>query len=418
MGKRTITVFEHEVLRTTGEEPERLSAPELEALQLHSGENGVPYYSLIHKGIKFNSHVGVIQVGKLTIEVLPKIDRGSKEEWNKILIDMLRRVGSFDVVPTSETSLKVKKNSILELYMESFLNHAEQLLHRGLIKQYRKTETNSTTLKGKLLFQKHITHNLVHHERFFVRYTTYDTSHLLNQLLYKTLHLIRKVNTNAHLSGRVNSLIINFPELPDLRVEELTFDNIAYNRKNEPYRQAMLISRLLLLNYFPDINSGRNYVMAIMFDMNLLWERFVYLSLKKHLNDATVDPQSNKPYWKLSNNRVVNLQPDVIIHKNGTKFVLDTKWKMPDNNRPSHSDLQQMYAYSKYFQSSHTILCYPGKREEFVNGYFHDELTGQTGAYRCSVIRLHFDIEAYPKENFMSHWQQDISEKINGYCSV
>jgi len=416
MNKRTITVFEYESIRVTDINVDSLSRTELEALQRHSGEDGVPYYSLIHNGVKFSEYVGVIQVGKLTIEVLPKIDRGSKEQWKEILVDMLKKVGPFDVTSTSETSLKVKRNNILDLYLEAFLNQVQIIMHQGLLKKYGKVEANSTSLKGKFLFQKHIVTNIVHKERFFVKYTTFDPNHLLNQLLYKTLHLIKMVNTNQTLSSRVNSLLLNFPEMPDIRVSETTFEKIVYSRKNEHYRQSMLISRLLLLNYFPDINSGRNHVMAIMFDMNLLWERFVYQSLKKYIIGAQIEPQANKPYWKLSGKRSVNLRPDVIILKDGAKYVLDTKWKLPYGNKPSHADLQQMYAYTKYFDSDHTILCYPGADEDFIDGYFHNEGIAKGNDYRCSVIRLKFDINQYDPQKFMAFWQMDIAERINGYC--
>lgn len=416
MNKRTITVFEHESIHAAESSESKLTPLELEVLQRHSGEDGVPYYSLIHKGVKFCEYVGVIQVGKLTIEVLPKIDRGSKDDWKKILVDMLKKVGSFDIVSTSETSLKIKRNSILDLYLETFLNQVQVLVHQGLLKKYRKMEANATSLKGKLLFQKHIITNIVHKERFYVRYTTYDPNHLLNQLLYKTLQLIKKVNTNHLLSSKVNSLLLCFPEMPDIKVSEATFEKFVYSRKNEHYRQTILISRLLLLNYFPDINSGRNHVMALMFDMNLLWEKFVYLSLKKYFVDGHIEPQANKPYWKLTGQRVVNLRPDIVILKSDVKYVLDTKWKLPNRNKPSYTDLQQMYAYTKYFGSYHTILCYPGADEEFVDGHFHNEDDNLDEHYRCSVLRLKFDMEQYPIQNMISHWQMDIAKKIDEYC--
>ncbi|RZJ84479.1 MAG: restriction endonuclease [Chryseobacterium sp.] len=416
MPKRTISVFEYDSLRLAKLSEDGLSQTELEALQRHCGDEGVPYYSLIHNGVKFCEQVGVIQVGKLTIEVLPKIDRGSKEQWKKILIDMLKRVGNIQMATSTEASLRLKNGNILELYLEAFLNQAELLLHHGLLKKYRKTEANATALKGKLLFQKHIATNIVHKERFYVKYTIFDTNHLLNQLIGKTLRLIKKVNTNPMLAGRIDGLLLSFEGLTELNVSEATFDKIVYNRKNESYRAAMTISRLLLLNYFPDINVGKDHVMAIMFDMNLLWERFVYQSLKKFMHNAQVEPQANKPYWKLAGKRTTNLKPDVIILKDGLKYVLDTKWKLPNGNKPGPGDLQQMYAYTKYFNSDHTILCYPGTQEDFIPGYFHQEHPEGTENYPCSVIRLKFDINAYPKQYFITHWQKDIAEKISGYC--
>jgi 5-methylcytosine-specific restriction enzyme subunit McrC len=414
MNRRTISVFEHECIRSTGKlQEDRLHPHELRALQLHHGEKGVPYYSLIHQGVKFREYVGVIQVGPLTIEVLPKIDRGSKEQWRNILVDMLRKVGAFQVTASSEASLRVKNNSILDLYLEYFINQVEDLQHKGLIKAYRQKEGNTTALKGKLLFQKHVIKNAVHKERFYVRYTIYDADHMMNQLLYKTLVLIKKINTNSLLASKVSRLLLDFPEVQDIKVIEEHFDKLVYTKKNEHYERAMEISRLLLLNYFPDISSGTNNVLALMFDMNLLWEKFVFQSLSKYLTKGTVEPQLTKPYWKLSGKRAVKLKPDVLINIEGLRYVLDTKWKLPERDKPSYADLQQMYAYGKYFKASHTLLCYPGSHAEFHDGYFFNEDDRLNSHYRCSVLKIAFNMDRFIERNFITLWQQEIATKIS-----
>lgn len=417
MAGQIISVFEHETIKLSGKDEERLSLDQLKILQKHHGEKGVPYYTLVHNGVKFCEYVGVLQVANLTIEVLPKIDRGNKAQWKLILIDMLRTVGYFEVSTSSEANLKLKSNSILDLYMDFFLDQVQLIMHQGLIKKYKKEEANLSALKGKLLFQKHITKNVIHKEKFYVNYTVYDYDHKLNQLLYKTLELIRKISKNSTTSSRVNRLLFDFPQVQDIRVDQETFDRIVFDRKSEGYRKAILLSRLLLLNYHPDINAGKNDVIAIMFDMNLLWEKFVYQSLKRYVKDGKVEAQALTPYWKLGGKRSVNLKPDVVIVRDHLRYVLDTKWKLPGGNKPSYSDLQQMYAYTKYFDSDHTILCYPGADEEFLDGYFHHEQHISGDHYRCSVLRLPFDVLKYDRQGFISQWQRDIAGQILKYCA-
>ena len=156
----TITVFEHQILRTDKGEM-RLTADQLKALQSYYG-NGVPYFSLTHNGVQFNEYVGVLQVGNTLIEVLPKADKYSddKETWRSLLIGMLRSVSGFEIRSTSNANLKVKPNTILDLYFELFIKEVEYLLHGGLIKKYRKKEGNNTALKGNIVFSKHIQKNI------------------------------------------------------------------------------------------------------------------------------------------------------------------------------------------------------------------------------------------------------------------
>ena len=409
LDKNTITVFEHEAIHTTDNGKGKLTPNQLEALQKFSGDEGVPYFNLIHNGVKFCSYVGVLKVGQLNIEVLPKIDKKSdenKDHWKNLLIDMLKKVGMLDVSVSSETNLKIKKNSILDLYIEAFLVQVDKLIRQGLIKKYRKNEANCTALKGKIVFSKHILKNITHKERFYVKYTVYDRQHVLNQILYKTLQVIQNIATTSILQSQIGTMLLSFPEMPYIRASENLFSNVVYNRKNESYRQALLISRMLLLNYHPDINLGSNHIVALMFDMNLLWEKFVYVSLRRHFKEGKVESQRKKTYYMLNDKRVVNLKPDVVIIKNGCRYVLDTKWKLPNNNKPGYSDLQQMYAYTKYFQSDHTILCFPGNRDEFITGSFFNEVEGGI-IYPCSILRIALD-SSLP----VYKWQKNISEII------
>ena len=69
---------------------------------------------------------------------------------------MLRVCKKIQVDHISETGLKKKNNSILEVYFEIFLNELEQLVKKGLIKKYKRIENNQLSLKGKLVFSKNI----------------------------------------------------------------------------------------------------------------------------------------------------------------------------------------------------------------------------------------------------------------------
>jgi len=213
-----ITVFEHDRIHIDRGN-NRITPSQLKALQQFYGENGVPYFDLIHNGIKLNEYVGVLMVGKTTIEILPKADKDLEtKDWRKVLIGMLHAVGLFDIHTPSSTSLDLRANSILELYFELFVCELEYLLHGGLIKKYRKTSGNLNSLKGSIHFPKHINSNLIHKERFFVNYSTYDMEHIFHQILFKSLKLLQRINCNVKLQSRITSLLLDFPEMPDLKV--------------------------------------------------------------------------------------------------------------------------------------------------------------------------------------------------------
>ena len=207
--KNLIQVFEHQKVTIKGG---RFPLPNSEfakgkfteelwqKFEEYHERTNTPFFKLIRKGVQFTSYVGAIRIGNTTIEVLPKSDKTSgkegdaeREKWQAVLLDMLKTCHLLQAKQSGEANLKLKSNSIFELYFELFINEVEQLLRQGLIKKYRKKEGNRTALKGALKFNQHISKNLVHKERFFVRYTDYNKNHLLHQILHEALLVIHQL---------------------------------------------------------------------------------------------------------------------------------------------------------------------------------------------------------------------------------
>lgn len=329
-----------------------------------------PYYSLYFNRVRFCNYVGVIKVGNLTIEVLPKADKNNEDKkiWQNVLLQMLSISLKVKARTTTNANILIRKQSLLETYLHYFMDETESLLHQGLTKKYRKTEGNLTTLKGKLLINDQISKNIVHAERFFASYQVYDRNNIYNGILQETLKCIYLINTSESISKRCSSLLLNFPECAKLKFTEKLFHRLKYDRKTERYKKAIELARIIILNYHPDIKGGSNHILAIMFDMNLLWETYIYHSLQKAAvnrgNQELVSPQAQKPFWKNKTaNRNLRLKPDIVIRKpnanNGeSAVVIDTKWKYESG--VSSQDIRQMYAYGRYFGALNNYLLYPG----------------------------------------------------------
>lgn len=411
---KSIKVFEHQVVRIGDKFGNVEFTPNhLEALQRLYGTVGVNYFQLVNNGVKFNQFVGVLQVRELLIEVLPKIDKhfddNSQERWKHILIDMMQVVNNFKVQAPSKSSLQLKPNSILDLYFQLFIQEVEYLIRTGLFKKYRKSEGNNAALKGCLKFPKHIQKNIVHKERFYVSYTMYDHKHTIHSIIYMAILLLKGMNTNIGLDSRISSLLFDFPEMPIIALSDNLFSGIVYDRNTEVYREAVEIAGLLLMNYHPDLSKGRENVLALMFDMNRLWEEFLLVTLKKKLKleGWEVKGQKSRKFWSSDNSDSSYLRPDIIIKKDERVVVLDTKWKLLEKSKLSINDLRQMYAYSEYFGAQKAALVYPGKEAALIKGKF------ELKESECDLLRIGFpaDNESYNVRNL----QDVIGTQIVGW---
>ena len=105
--------------------------------------------------------------------------------------------------------------------------------------------------------------------------------------------------------------------------------------------------------------KGDDVAHALLFDMNILFESYVAHHLKKQYKDRVVKTQDAK-YKLIESHNLFQLKPDIVIDNH---IVLDTKWKMVDKQKNNYgllqSDLYQMYAYGKKYNSSDVYLIYP-----------------------------------------------------------
>lgn len=372
--KKFIQVFEYQKLRydDSGAFRKHHFDAMVKFNELHQNK----YFTIIHQGIRFDNYVGVIQIGGLTIEILPKADNNEntdKNLWQNVLLNMLKVCMKIQVESISETQLKKRYHSILDVYFELYLNEVERLVKKGLIKKYRKNQSNQKALKGKLLFAQNIQQNLVHKERFYCEHQVYDKNHLLHQILYKGL-LVLKTFVNDSLKDKLNRLLFEFQDFENINIQKKHFDTIIIDRKSHDYQKAIAIAKIIILNYSPSLNYGNENLLTLLFDMNALWEEYIYRILHKHKTDEMqVSFQNSDKFWE--NKRI---RPDIVLKTKDETFVIDTKWKIVEANNPSDDDLKQMFVYNLHWKAEKTLLLYPKTSQmdsEF--GTFHFDNLGK-----------------------------------------
>lgn len=387
---RLIKVFEHERLTTSpNDRGEYLTMPELERLWEFNDRNGHKYFTGIRNGIKFKNYVGVIQVGSLTLEILPKADNIQNplpedyEKWRKALLRMLAICRLIKVESVSQANLDKRFHSLLDLYFDLFLDEVTALLKRGLIKKYRNKESNTLALKGRIHFGKHIQRNLVHQERFYNTHQVYDYENLANQILLRALSILPQVSCSLEISQRVKKLKLDFPEITEIQITKTHFDKLKESRKTVMYSEALKIAKMIILNYSPDIKNGQENMLALLFDMNKLWEEYIYKMLERSKPDnIQVNSQEIQEFWETK-----TIRPDIVITRTDTNpnqtFVIDTKWKLVDYNEPNDDDLKQMYAYNMYWDAEKSMLIYP--EVDSVSETFGTFYRGRTGDNKCKL---------------------------------
>ncbi|WP_162796314.1 McrC family protein [Pedobacter namyangjuensis] len=364
---KLIQVFEHQRLFKNNTYDgvrfeDRYFSALLKLNELHNSK----YFTPIYEGIKFDSYVGVLQVDDLVIEVLPKVEGSTAEnnQWRDVLIEMLQVTHQLKVNQLGQASVAKQSIHLLDIYFDWFLTEVEQLVHAGLIKQYRKETKNTLALKGKLEFAGHIRKNLVHQERFYTMHQVYDTDHVLHQVMNEALQVVETMSKGTYRYGHCKAVQLNFPEVGALAVVAQTFEKINFNRKNQAYKTVIALARLIILNYSPNVKHGDEQMLALMFDMNDLWEKYVLAKLQQQANQEwLVKGQDSKQFWERK-----TMRPDIVLKhiSSGETIIIDTKWKNYAYDRIGMDDLRQIYVYNEFWEAKVGMLLYPSPKESKI----------------------------------------------------
>ena len=336
-------------------------------VKLNTLQDGA-YFDVLHNGLKFKQYVGVLQVDGLLVHIHPKADKDDDDsKWKGVLLQMLKACGKVKAKTAGNAQLKKQNINLLEIYFEYYLQEIEGLIHTGLVKKYRKETSNVKALKGKLEFAGNIRKNLVHKERFYTTHQVYDSNHKLHQILGHALEIVSQFTRATRLNDKCRRVQLSFPEVDSISPTSQLLHSIKIDRKTAPYERALERAKFIILNYSPDINQGQQKMIALLFNMNELWEEYVLKMLKKY---AKEHPEEN---WQVSGQESKRfygsyrtIRPDIVLRKgekdNEEIFIIDTKWKRPTNKSASIEDLRQMYAYGRFWDSDKLMLLYPGKK--------------------------------------------------------
>ena len=102
----------------------------------------------------------------------------------------------------------------------------------------------------------------------------------------------------------------------------------------------------------------------------------------------------SKQFWKLhQTNKFKIVKPDIVIHNENTKtkIILDTKWKLPDNNIPADDDLKQMFVYNEYWTGKTAVLLYPNAAyttEPIYHKGSFVQKKNAVGTHDCGVMKM------------------------------
>ncbi|MBF7069029.1 McrC family protein [Campylobacter volucris] len=277
-----------------------------------------------------------------------------------LLINMLKTLKNSPFKKSQISSLQISKMPLFEIFIKMFLDEFDSVITKGLKRDYVSVEENRAFLKGKLLFNENIKQNLVHKERFFTQSDEFILDIAPNRLIKSTLNFLKSKTTMYKF--KITKVLQMLDEVEFSTNYAKDFD-YKISRHFDYYENILSWCKIFLQNQSFAPYKGQKEAFALLFPMEKIFEDYVAYMFKFANPNKNIKTQSSGKYLVNKNGEnCFMLKPDLYIEN---EMILDTKWKIPDQNSEdkkygiAQSDLYQMFAYACKFKINDIKLVYP-----------------------------------------------------------
>lgn len=361
------------------------------AIDMLNTSSGVEYLKLRRNHLEATNYVGIFMFKDWRIQVLPKIDfmgdantdTGSEPQEKAArsaaenLIYMLSYINRLQISSSGMTSLSYEKDNWFEMLMFIFSVGLRDLVKTSIHKEYTTVDDELPFIKGKWLLGQQLIERPHLKHKFMVAFDEYSEDNILNRILKFCAHQMMLFTQNSETRNVLSDILDWFSSTELIQdASRLNIDKVVFTRINQHYKPLYNLAVMFINNRIFTMQSGEIDAFAIMFDMNRLFEEFVYSFIEKYKKEIFTESwnkfsvryqaQGKKLYLAvLDGNNIFRLKPDILfVSRSGeTIFVVDTKYKTLspslDNYGLSREDAFQMLAYATRFKSKNNILIYP-----------------------------------------------------------
>lgn len=320
-------------------------------------------------GIKANSWVGVIKYKNLHLEILPKLISADVNNDNKIsedkrsiilknLIFMLSYTKKLDIKTNDNAKLSTEKNPFIEILIREFATSLFESLKRLTPKRYVREEENLNYLKGKIKFSENIRYNCTNQAKFYCEYDEFSENNLLNQLFLFVSTCLYNISNNSYNKKTLKFIINYYSDISFVRFDKFKVSKIKLTRNQELFKKTFKLAKMFVEQTSVDLSKNKFENITLVWDMNKLFEEFVYEILKRQTS-LSVSAQKGKRLLKNVDSKIRNTYVDILITK-PQKIVVDTKYKELQSIQDfDNKDAFQVITYCLLHNTNKAVLIYP-----------------------------------------------------------
>jgi 5-methylcytosine-specific restriction enzyme subunit McrC len=322
--------------------------------------------------IKSSQWVGVIKYKKTIIQILPKLicDKDDNKTILKNLIYMLSFTKRLDIKTNEVAKLSKEKNPFMEILIREFADSLFDCLKRLTPQKYIREENNLNYLKGKIKFSENIRYNCSNSAKFYCEYDEYSENNILNQLFLFVSTCLYSISNNNYNKKILKFITNYYADIDLICFDKVKAEKIKLSRNQEMFKKPFMLAKMFIENATVDLTKNRLENIILLWDMNKLFEEFVFELLKRNENKNGLEgwkftAQKGKYLFKNDKDKYRMTNADIFAERGDEKVIIDTKYKKFDTFKDvSNSDIFQVTTYCLLHNATKGILLYPRWKED------------------------------------------------------
>ena len=339
----------------------------------HQREHGERLFDWIHPAeIRFLNVVGVVQVGDVTLEILPKVQKGQPADTTsrRYLLNMLRLSGVLPLTSDSVASLSTETVTLIDIVLRLFAVETRHQLKAGRVHQYQHRHQTRTAIRGRLSVREHLRNSAFGHVRFPCTYSDFVADTALNRVLRTAARTGWRLTSDVVIRQQLQWIENQFDDVTLLVLSRTSpLPDIQFDRSNRRYITSWKLAERILQSCAPDLRAGASDFVSMLFSMNDLFESSM-AAVFRSIVPGTVPLHTQGPGQYLlqrPSGSVFAMKPDIVVgwkREDYPTTVIDTKWKLLDSKDMyrlgvSQADAYLMYAYAHRYMAERVVLLYP-----------------------------------------------------------
>ena len=377
----------------------------------------------VHDGIKAQQYIGTIKFKGEQLNIFPKVFQIDEDDYDasELTTDELLRSLTIwiDYCDKSMFPFIANKselydtNNLKELMISIFTKYLKKTIEKQLFFQYEDITETGSQIKGKINFNDYIISKYPQGDKhkFEYTYSNFSFDNKLNRIIKYVCKLLVNDEDSRSNKHELRKIVMRLSDVSDENCSPYDCDQIHIDSMHKNYSTILSMSKMFLLNKISGSEFGLTDSYCFLFPADMLFEGFIAGFMKEKFGSfASIETQANDTHLAEliidgeDYGSFANLREDILVKKDDTVFVLDTKYKpigsiekvKRDKSKlgVSINDIRQMAIYALKRNAKKLCLIYPLYREEEIEkSEMHldiDPFEDGSKIFPCEIIKVPF----------------------------